>query len=1360
MTDQDTLGNISVGVTADSTALSDGFDTAVNIVRSGAERMGGALKTVQDSAEQLGLEFTKTDESINRVRWGEGAQMAFDFGESIDNVTKVVERSGMSFKDFSAKFDELADKLKELSSGLKSAGKDFTEFATVPLTALAAAIIKAGNDFDTASDTIRARTGAIGKDLEGLNLVMDHLATNLPNKLGDITSAIVILHDRLGLVGPDLEALSTQILNLSRITGESLTPLVEGAAKAFKQWTINTVDQEAALNLLRNASTNTGASISTILGYLKQFGPALQEMGFSFEQATALISKLDQEGVNVSATLSGLRQALLRLGKAGVEDPVQGLSMIIDRIKEAGSAGEANAIGLKVFGKGATDMVAAIRDGKLSIDDFVNSLRGSTDTIKKAADDTLSFADRLKQLGNQVEVALRPMGESFLAILEKLMDNLKPVIELIGSMAKGFADLDPTLQAAVIGFAALTAAIGPALFIAGQFAGAIANLAPLLSRLPVLFSALSRGVALVVDGFAAAETAIIRYAASMELSNSTWNAIGWGVRAGEVMALADAFIKLYNAYVSWQDAQAASARAGKTLDDALQKLHDHLRDIIPATSDLRRDLSELQDDFYTGRLAPEKYGQELRNIEQQLQKMKGATDSAGNSLTAHSGVQQKTAQTTADLTNALNLLINGVDQSGKAADKAAKDWKAFVDEEFKLAPKFGSLADDMGAGTKAMVEAYNAGMAQFKQSMAETMKAVKGFQEFMSGGWDTMTDKLNTAMVKLSQSFKLPSFTFNFDALTNSLDVLQRKVEKTNDPMNNLITSFMKMNEIGATPLILSVSQLNFAVDTLGVTIEEKANAAIRKAQTALEDLMKAAKDTALQVNGISFVGFNNQLQGIIAYTQTIVDQLRRSGQAVDDFLIISLAHMKENLQKLTLDLEQAFNVLGQRSVDQLKTSADLMEAAFKKIRDSAVTSYNDTLTAFVAAENAKVKAAQMAGEEISVKELAAVELAKMKLEDLAMSWQKTVISMVDGVSKAFGTVFKEFTDQLLQGKIDAVKLLEDLGKAIVNVFTDIAAKAVERFVKESILGILDDGFLAAATKAKVMGTATTAATSEMQAGIASVTASMTELNSQLGEAVANMQALGAAAKADLGAGPTDEAEKAASGGSGGVLGAAGSVGSIVSAISGIIGNFQMSHMNKLLGEIEVTTRKMFNTEVGIGEAIVHMEQSIVPTLGDVANYIVTAIGEVTRIVTEVADSFAVANSALTKVAAQLEALVNKAPSALTGGFTINIDAIAFSAPLVTSIGALSAMTFQQFQIVEKQLDQMIAATHGASSSLADGLNTLGRNSDVANSSTLLSSSSSLMNSQTNTINVYGGQADATEIANKVVNEITRRARS
>jgi len=419
-------------------------------------------------------------------------------------------------EELKQEYTSLQDRLETLGTAFTDVGKILSVAITVPLTAIGAALIKVGTDFDEASDTIRARTGLIGDQLQAINTSFDSVAANVPNKIADVTQSFVTLHDRLGLMGAPLEAISTQVLNLSRITGEQLGPLVENASKVFQRWHIDTQDMAGALDKLYYASTQTGTGVNTMLGMLRQFAPALQEMGFSFDQATALIAKFEQAGLNTQRDITALQQAMLKLGKAGMADPVEGLQLLIDGIKGAGTQGQANAIGLKAFGRGAVDMVDAIRSGKLNLDDFVKSMQNHSGAIAAAAKDTLSFSDQLKLLGNNLEVAARPAAEAFLKVLGDVLTDLKPAVDEVGKLAKSFADLDPQTQKAIIAIGAVAGAAGPAALAVGSIVTAIGTIAPAIAAATPALEVI--GGSLLAIHLSGADTAILNFAGAVQRS--------------------------------------------------------------------------------------------------------------------------------------------------------------------------------------------------------------------------------------------------------------------------------------------------------------------------------------------------------------------------------------------------------------------------------------------------------------------------------------------------------------------------------------------------------------------------------------------------------------------------------------------------------------------------------------------------------------------------------------------------------------------------------------------------------------------------------------------------------------------------
>jgi hypothetical protein len=284
--------------------------------------------------------------------------------------------------------------------------------AAVGAAALAAGkgLFEVGKTFDQVNDTIRVGTGATGKALKGLQDDAKAVGRNVPAEFADIGTAVADLNTRLGLTGKPLQDMSARFLNLSRITGTDLATNIADITRVFGDWGIKTQDQTGAMDKLFRASQATGAGIDSLAQQVVQFGAPLRQMGFNFEQSLAMFGKFEKEGVNIETVMSGMRQGLGRMAKAG-EAPAETFRRVSEQIKNAGSVGEANAISLELFGQRAgPDMAAAIREGKFELDDLVNTISNGTDTINAAAKDTESFAEQWQMFKNRVLAGLEPIA--------------------------------------------------------------------------------------------------------------------------------------------------------------------------------------------------------------------------------------------------------------------------------------------------------------------------------------------------------------------------------------------------------------------------------------------------------------------------------------------------------------------------------------------------------------------------------------------------------------------------------------------------------------------------------------------------------------------------------------------------------------------------------------------------------------------------------------------------------------------------------------------------------------------------------------------------------------------------------------
>ena len=251
----------------------------------------------------------------------------------------------------------------------------------------------------------------------------------------DASKAIADYNTRLGLTGPQLQEISKQALQVSDMLGDDLGGVIEESSQAFQQWNIDAENMGGAMDYIFKVSQSTGMGFTDLMSNMQKFGPQLQEMGYSFETASALMGQLDKAGVNTEEVLSAMKKSVGALAKEGISAS-DGLAMYYEQIKNAGTAAEAASIASEIFGtRAGSTMAAAIRDGALAVGDLTENLMENGETIAGAAEDTYDFAERLQIMKQGLEVALKPMANTvfdglnkFMPVLQKLMEQITPVI--------------------------------------------------------------------------------------------------------------------------------------------------------------------------------------------------------------------------------------------------------------------------------------------------------------------------------------------------------------------------------------------------------------------------------------------------------------------------------------------------------------------------------------------------------------------------------------------------------------------------------------------------------------------------------------------------------------------------------------------------------------------------------------------------------------------------------------------------------------------------------------------------------------------------------------------------------------------
>ena len=482
-------------------------------------------------------------------------------GNLVVSIVGDIGQLKKAFAEVGNEVNQLGGKLQSAGKQMSAAGMSLTKNVTAPLLAIGGSAVYAANEMDKAYKSIRVGTGATGEALEALRGDFKGVLGEVPASVEDVGIAIADLHTRLGLTGEPLQLMSKQMLELSRITGEDLSGTIESTTRVFGDWGVAVGEQTESLDYLFKVSQSTGISIGELSRNMVQYGAPLRQMGFDYDTAAALIGKFNKEGVNTELVMGSLRIALGKMAKEGITDANEALRTITEQIKKAGSASEANALAIEYFGaRAGPDMAAAIREGRFEVDELVNTLRGSSETIMKAGEDSLTFGDKLQMMKVRIFEALEPLGKKILEIFEQLEPFIYGLINLLTKLLDGFSNLPGPVQTMIIAIAGIAAAIGPILLVLGPLISGVGGL--------LTFIGGAGGLTAIVGGLGATLSGVV------------------GVILGPVgIALAALALAAYLIYKNWD-------KIGPVLKDTFDQIKEAVAPVVQAFKEFVSDALE------------------------------------------------------------------------------------------------------------------------------------------------------------------------------------------------------------------------------------------------------------------------------------------------------------------------------------------------------------------------------------------------------------------------------------------------------------------------------------------------------------------------------------------------------------------------------------------------------------------------------------------------------------------------------------------------------------------------------------------------------------------------------------------------
>ena len=460
--------------TADFTQAINESNQELSQLRSEMRLADATFKNTGDAAEhqkdklellQQALEANRDKQEaltgkleVAREIYGEDSKEVATLEKQLTNA-KIEEQNLMS------QVNDTNGSLDDQQTSAENAGTAVDDMASILVNAELAAKVKEiaesalemAQNFDEAKAAIVEGTGASGDSLAGMEQAAQAAFGQIADAdtdLQTVSGTLAELNTRFGVTGQDATDLTVKMSNFAKATGTDGTKAVDSMADIMHRWNLDLSDTDGLLDDLTTANQSCQLSVDDLTGYLSNNSTQFQELGYSTEEALAMLISLSDGGANVSTVMSGLTKGVANL--SSVTDDVPGtFQQAVQAIGECDSVSEALQVQVgdtgktveEIFGKKAAQELATnIQNGSFAIEEWTAVLGDNDGALESTTEGVTTMQDAWAQASNNVSMAL---GSTLAPAISGVVKGVADVITKVAQVVQE----SPALQAVVVGVA-------------------------------------------------------------------------------------------------------------------------------------------------------------------------------------------------------------------------------------------------------------------------------------------------------------------------------------------------------------------------------------------------------------------------------------------------------------------------------------------------------------------------------------------------------------------------------------------------------------------------------------------------------------------------------------------------------------------------------------------------------------------------------------------------------------------------------------------------------------------------------------------------------------------------------------------
>lgn len=915
-------------------------DAAFGAAESGGQRAAQSVDGVASAAKEMNDTLDDASRSMDDAAsstdyWT--AAVGNYSKEALEAVYSTEELVEMGFKTQEAleaeanaaqAAEEALDDLEEQSSDTEDSQDDMGGAGVTAAQGIASALTAAGitaklkeiteaayelvTAFSEAESTVVIATGATGSVLDGLtDSMMDAYAASKTGDLSATAAAIGEINTRMGLTGSTLTATTKLFTDFAAVTGGTAAASVRNVTQLMSQWNVGAEDLESTLDKLTYAGQVSGISVDNLSAQLTSNKAILDQLGFSLDESIAMFSQFELSGTQSAAVMTGFRTALTNGTISSLEDLYEVFEQISTGEMDAAAAAD-------LFGtRASTQIVNAVNQGALSLDDMVNALENTAGT-------TVKTAEAAQTLDQKWEQATKNINAAFTSQIEPIVGTLSGGLAGIANTVGDFLNEHPAVTKAIT---AIGVGLGVAAIAIVGVSVASLTAIPAVAALGTAISAAIWPITAIAAAVAAVTAAVLFLANAFQEDLGETEGMTAATRA-QYYALQDLNAEYEAACETYGETSEEASRLKYQMDDLEASFEANKITVEEFTAQcdaLAESHGELAQSYADANAAIDSEEIGALALIQKLDDLASSSDQTASSQMQMQSIVDSLNESFPDLALSIEDVTENTDAMVAALKKAAEEQA----EQERYQESYGTYVDLLKE--QASLEDQIAAAEENIRLEQERMDNMSGWSHFWTAGeWDDL-EAYQAALEELQAAY-----ADNLELQAQCETVMQEYADASAAAAEATVSY-----EDAVSTAISSVQEDMDALCEAYDTAYESARTSI-DGQIGLFDTM--ATETELSISDMQSA-FDSQIE----YLNTYSENLRKAAEyGLDEGLIASLSDGSEESAGYLNAIIENIEALGESSseaqqfVDDFNASFQEVEAAKDEFATTVATMETD----------------------------------------------------------------------------------------------------------------------------------------------------------------------------------------------------------------------------------------------------------------------------------------------------------------------------------------------------------------------------------------------------------------------------------